>query len=162
MPEARRKELRDRAKDLGVHLRSTIGDTLSHIHAADVVVCMAGYNTINEVLRFGKRAVVVPRPGPSAEQSIRTELLVERGLVLRVDPFGLTPAELARAVEESLDGPPPATGTPLDLSGVDRATHAILSGVPPASAVRGSKAADRPSPTLPLDRIASAGGPLRS
>src|SRR5206468_1965394 len=64
MPEQQRKLLRDRARDLSVQIRTSVGDSLSHLNAADLVVSMAGYNTVSEILRFRKRAVLVPRPGP--------------------------------------------------------------------------------------------------
>lgn len=43
------------------------------------VVGMAGYNTVAETLRSGRRLVVVPRTSPTAEQMIRAEALARRG-----------------------------------------------------------------------------------
>jgi predicted glycosyltransferase len=104
MDDDDRKSLRDQARQMGVEIHSSLGDSLSHIHAADVVVSMAGYNTVCEVLRFGKRAIVVPRSGPSAEQTTRTRLLAERGLVQMLHPRELTPRNLADALSRELAG----------------------------------------------------------
>ena len=78
-----------------------VEDSLSVIAAADLMVCMAGYNTLAEVLRVGRRALVVPRAGPSAEQRMRSQLFLERGLVDVVFPEELSPQRLA---ERMLDG----------------------------------------------------------
>ena len=61
----------------------------------------AGYNTLAEVLRVGRRALVVPRAGSSAEQRMRSQLFLERGLVDVVFPEELSPQRLA---ERMLDG----------------------------------------------------------
>jgi predicted glycosyltransferase len=104
MAETERKELRDAARDRGVQIRTSIGDSLSHINAADLVVSMAGYNTMSEILRFRKRAIIVPRNGPSAEQRMRASIFQERGLVTMIDPLELTPARMASEVVHSMNG----------------------------------------------------------
>src|SRR5450759_3509217 len=48
-------------------------DLVSYMDAADLVVCMGGYNTICELLTLHKRAIVIPRVEPVAEQRIRAE-----------------------------------------------------------------------------------------
>jgi predicted glycosyltransferase len=132
--EGERQALRERASSLGVHVRTSAGDGLSTLGAADVVVSMAGYNTLCEILRFGKRAVVVPRAGPSAEQGMRARLFAARGLIDVVEPARLDGPTLARALERALSaelasGP---RSVP-DLSGVSRASHALLDLLPRAS-----------------------------
>ena len=42
---------------------------------ADMVVSMAGYNTVCELLSFGRNAILVPRAEPVKEQLIRARLL---------------------------------------------------------------------------------------
>jgi predicted glycosyltransferase len=66
---------------------------------------MAGYNTTVEVLRAGRPVVMVPRPGPSAEQRTRAALFAARGWVDTVPPERLAPAALGAAVLRALDAP---------------------------------------------------------
>lgn len=61
---------------------------------ADVVVSMAGYNTVCELLSMQRRAVLVPRAEPVMEQLIRARLFAERGIFDLVEPAELTPAVL--------------------------------------------------------------------
>ena len=46
-------------------------DLVDLIGISDLVICRAGYNTINEVLMTGVKALVVPEHHPSGEQEIR-------------------------------------------------------------------------------------------
>jgi predicted glycosyltransferase len=73
-------------------------DMMALLNAADVVVSMGGYNTVCELLTLRKRAVVVPRTRPVAEQSIRAERMSARGFFRTLDPAQLTPAALMREV----------------------------------------------------------------
>ncbi|HEU5431609.1 MAG TPA: glycosyltransferase, partial [Thermomicrobiales bacterium] len=86
-------------------------DALGVIAAADVVVSMAGYNSLCEAAFTGKRSVVVPRlPGPE-EQAIRAERFARRGLVTLASPHDLSPRSLWEAVLAELareSSPPPA------------------------------------------------------
>ena len=128
MAEEQRKELRDRARECGVQVRTSIGDSLSHLNAADLVVSMAGYNTMSEILRFRKRAIIVPRNGPSAEQRMRATIFQERGLVTMVDPLELTPPRLAAEIVRSLNTPVAQTwaGMPT-LHGISTVKNTLLS-----------------------------------
>jgi predicted glycosyltransferase len=102
-------------------------DGVGHIAAADLVVCMAGYNTISEVLYWKKNALVIPRSGPSAEQRIRAELLRERGLIDTLDPDELTPELLAERLLRDIDRSDlPVSGeTPL-MGGASHAADHLL------------------------------------
>jgi predicted glycosyltransferase len=73
------------------------------LNAADVVLSMGGYNTICEILTLGKRAVVVPRTRPVAEQSIRAERMSARRLFRTLDPAELRPASLMREVSAQVE-----------------------------------------------------------
>ncbi|HEV2664168.1 MAG TPA: glycosyltransferase, partial [Blastocatellia bacterium] len=77
-------------------------DLLSVMNAADVVISMAGYNTVCEVLSLNKRAVVIPRVRPTEEQLIRAERMAARGLFSFIHPDNLTPATLKDAVSKEL------------------------------------------------------------
>jgi predicted glycosyltransferase len=70
--------------------------------AADVVVSMAGYNTVCELLSFGRNAILVPRAEPVKEQLIRARLLAGAGLFEIVEPNELTPEVLLGKVLGSL------------------------------------------------------------
>ena len=76
-------------------------DMVSLISAADVVVSMAGYNTICKILSFAKPAVVVPRVHPSREQWLRAKLLAKRGY-LTVLPPDFSADHLLMAVRNQL------------------------------------------------------------
>jgi predicted glycosyltransferase len=126
MPEDQRKALRDRAKELGVQVRTSVSDSLSHLNAADLVVSMAGYNTVSEILRFRKRAILVPRAGPSAEQRMRSTILSQRGLVTTIDPCEVSPSRLASAIVDTLSQPAPSAVQMPAMDGVETVTRTIL------------------------------------
>jgi predicted glycosyltransferase len=135
MAEEQRKTLRDRAREVGVQVRTSIGDSLSHLNAADLVVSMAGYNTMSEILRFRKPAIIVPRAGPSAEQRMRATLFQERGLVRMIDPDELSPERLASAIVESLTDRTPSSwaGMPA-LHGISTVVDTLLGWMDEAQA----------------------------
>lgn len=84
----------------------------------DVVVSMAGYNTICELLSFRRKAVLVPRMVPVQEQLIRARLLAQRGLFRMLTPDALAAGALMATVRETLAGPTPAYD--VDLDGLPR------------------------------------------
>ncbi|HMB77692.1 MAG TPA: glycosyltransferase [Kiloniellaceae bacterium] len=66
-------------------------------------ISQAGYNTVMEILSAGAAAVVVPfAAGSETEQSLRANLLAERGLLTLLAEAALTPENLAQAVDDSL------------------------------------------------------------
>jgi predicted glycosyltransferase len=134
MPEHERKALRERARELGVQVKTSVGDSLSQINAADVVVSMCGYNTMSEILRFAKRAIVVPRKGPSAEQTMRARLFAQQGWVDVVEPDAFSAGSLAAALDVALSGASPRVRSPLALDGVLRASDALLAELPNGAA----------------------------
>jgi predicted glycosyltransferase len=56
------------------------------IQKAIAVIGMGGYNTFCEILSFDKRALIVPRTVPRAEQYIRALRAAELGLVSMLMP----------------------------------------------------------------------------
>ena len=122
------RDLEIEAKGLPILVRTHVADSLSHIAAADLVVCMAGYNTLSEVLSLRKRALVVPRSGPSAEQRMRAGLFAKRGLLEMLDPNDLSPEVLARrllaALQEKEDGPVQERG--IQMNGAGQAASCLL------------------------------------
>ena len=126
MPLEQRRHIELRARGLPVQVRTSVKNVASYLAAADVVVGMAGYNTIVEVLRMGTPAVIVPRAGPSAEQRMRSQLFADRGWVHVVDPSELSPTTLADGVLRALAGTTNGNKGP-DLGGLDVAVGHILS-----------------------------------
>jgi predicted glycosyltransferase len=90
---------------LGVTLVKFEDDMGRAIHDADVVVSMAGYNTVCEVLAVGRRMVLVPRVWPRREQLIRASELARHGRAEVIHPYALTPGSLWGAVERALSQP---------------------------------------------------------
>jgi predicted glycosyltransferase len=121
-PSEVRQELRDEAQGLPVRIVSRLDDSLSATAAADLVVCMAGYNTLSEVLHLRKKALVVPRPGPSAEQCMRAGLFARHRLIDALHPEHLSPVRLAERLLDDLerDDYPVQSEIP-DMSGVRNA-----------------------------------------
>lgn len=120
MPEEARHRLRAvAARRDDVRVVEFTDDMSSFILAADVVVSMAGYNTLCEVLSVGRAAVVVPRVRPVQEQLIRAKLLAEFGMLRMVHPDDLSPDLLLTEVNRALEvGCQPRN--PLDMLGLER------------------------------------------
>ena len=79
-------------------------DVMSLMDAADLVVAMGGYNTVCEILSLGKRALIVPRVEPVAEQWIRCQRMSSLGLLRYLHPQDLNPARLGQVIAEQLAG----------------------------------------------------------
>lgn len=67
---------------------------ISYLAAADLVVTMAGYNTVCEILSVKKPAIVVPRVSPVAEQLIRAEQFSKLEIFDFIHPHEITPSLL--------------------------------------------------------------------
>jgi len=91
---------------------------------ADLVVSMAGYNTVCELLSFGRNAILVPRAEPVKEQLIRARLLEAAGLFEMVEPHELSPetliAKVLNALSHGADLP-----VRIDLQGLPRIRERI-------------------------------------
>ena len=131
MPEDAREALRQKASGLPVRVKQMEDDSLGYLDEADMVVSMAGYNTTCEVMRFSKKAIMVPRAGPSAEQGMRCEILHKRDLIHSIHPTHLSVQKLAEVIMTRLyEEERPLRRYPL-LEGAARAAQYILE---PASA----------------------------
>src|SRR2546429_318878 len=102
MDNEQRERLREEAKGLKVRVLTHVEDCLSYLNAADLVVTMAGYNSLCQVLQLRKKSLVVPRSGPSAEQQMRARLFAERGLAEVIFPGDLSPKKMAGKLMEDL------------------------------------------------------------
>jgi predicted glycosyltransferase len=116
-----------------VHVGGSYDDATEWIRGASAVVTMAGYNSLCEVLRWRKKALVVPRPGPSAEQQIRSSLFSRRNLIRLLAPESLTPHRLAADLTQLLadETVPDPAGIPA-LDGARRTARALLEPEPAA------------------------------
>jgi predicted glycosyltransferase len=105
MPQKQRLHLQELVdEDQHVQFITFTEEMESLIAAADVVVAMAGYNTVCEILSFNKRAIVIPRVRPTEEQWIRAERMSRLGLFKTIHPDELTPERLMRGLNDSLTG----------------------------------------------------------
>jgi predicted glycosyltransferase len=79
-------------------------DLVSAMDAADLLITMGSYNTLVEAIHLKKKALVIPREGPSQEQKIRTNIFEKLGLVKGLpSPLSLTPQILAKEVKKALN-----------------------------------------------------------
>jgi predicted glycosyltransferase len=107
-----------------VQFREFEADMTELYAEADLVVSMAGYNTVCELLSFGRNAILVPRAKPVKEQLIRARLLAAAGLFEMVEPDDLSPDLLMTKVLASLKH---ASDQPVrvDLQGLPRIRERI-------------------------------------
>jgi predicted glycosyltransferase len=126
MAVAHRETLLARAPST-VRIAGAYDDATDWIKGASAVVTMAGYNSLCEVLRWRRKALVIPRPGPSAEQRMRGRLFSQLGLIRLLPPDALTAdrlaAELLRLLADETI-PDPARIPALD--GARRTARALL------------------------------------
>jgi len=105
-------------------------DSIRFLRRADLVISMAGYNTISEIMRFRKKAIIIPRPGPSAEQTMRTHIMSKRGLFSTIHPRDLTAESLAELIQRTLQNGNSMKETMIpDLSGASTAASFMLSAL---------------------------------
>ena len=128
---ARAGALREAAqRQGGIQVIEFTDDMMSYMNAADVVVSMAGYNTICELLTLHKRAVLVPRVRPVQEQKIRAERMAELSAFHMIHPDHLSPRALGKAIGDEIGALRMGAGAPavVDLNALPRVTE-ILSRV---------------------------------
>jgi predicted glycosyltransferase len=94
-----------------------INEPVLLMNRAERVVAMGGYNTVCEVLSFGKRALIVPRVGPRREQSIRAERLRTLGLIDVLPAEELNPRALSEWLARDL--PPLELDGRINLKGLE-------------------------------------------
>jgi cell division septum initiation protein DivIVA len=121
------------AERCGIEVRRVVPELRYMVASADCVVSMAGYNTVCDIMSYRRRAVLVPRAGPSSEQALRAERLCEWRLAQIIPPSELEPETLANAIVDALErkAPPPA---PVTLTGLEQALD-VFDGVCERTAV---------------------------
>ncbi len=130
MHKDQRQGLYKKAKGLPVVVTPSGQDNIRFLRQADLVISMAGYNTISEILRFRKNAIIIPRPGPSAEQTMRTRIMAGRGLFSSIHPHDLTTESFAELIARQLRGEDGMNEDELpNLSGAANAAALMLSAL---------------------------------
>jgi predicted glycosyltransferase len=123
MPLHKRSRLARATDGLPVTLLAFTPELTGYMRAANLVVAMAGYNTVCEILSLSQRALLIPRTKVRKEQLLRAGALARRGLAHCLHPADLTPVHLNQAVRRALEAPRPAVN--LNLSGLTRAGEAL-------------------------------------
>lgn len=120
MPEGARAELHRAAQaDPSLQVLEFVDDPSPLLRQASRVVAMGGYNTVMELLSYGKHALIVPRVQPRLEQLVRAERLQSLGLLSVLHPDALRPPALSEWLARDL-GPAPQARERIDLGGLDR------------------------------------------
>lgn len=86
---------------------------------ADCIVTMGGYNTVTEILSFGKRTLIVPRVVPRQEQWIRAQRLNKHHVCDILHPDQLTPDMLSQWLHDNVGRPLQTADHLLDMQGLD-------------------------------------------
>lgn len=110
-------DLRTQSSGLRLQVHRCVQQTQELFGAADLIVTMAGYNSVLEAVRMKKRTLLIPRTGPSAEQLIRSRILSDSGLVRTLAENERDPETLALRITESLAADPPTKTLP-DMDGL--------------------------------------------
>jgi predicted glycosyltransferase len=120
--EARDRVRRVAAERREIRVLDFVNDPERLLERAQCVITMGGYNSVCEVLALDKRALIIPRTGPRAEQLIRAQRLQELGLAEMLHPTHLDPEALARWIASAAVGDEeqiPIRGR-IDFNGLDR------------------------------------------
>ena len=107
MPSAQIEALRKLSAGRDVQVVEFRGDMDRLLAGARVVVGMAGYNTVAEVLRARRPALLVPRTRPGEEQLVRARAVAELESYEMLHPDDLSPAAMRDALRRLLELPPP-------------------------------------------------------
>ena len=86
----------------GVGMLEFVQSTSPFMERADLVVCTGGYNTTTQMLRYGRRALMIPRVMHRQEQILRARRLAELGLVELMEPSAVTARNLYEQVVRML------------------------------------------------------------
>lgn len=135
MGSGERRHLMRLTDGLDIRCTELRNDMESVIAGSRAVVSMAGYNTVAEVMRAGKPAILVPRVRPSEEQLIRADVLAAAGLQQMIHPAELSARCLRNAIDRLLRREAPSP-RPDHYAGTERAGRILarLAGLDSAPA----------------------------
>jgi predicted glycosyltransferase len=116
---------------LGIRLTRFSPRLLDYMAAADLVISLGGYNTVTEILKLGKRSLVVPFYSSSnKEQLIRASLMDRFGLVRMIQSDQLSPERFAKTIMTALQDSPPTrqrlTELEFDFGGLQRIQSHVI------------------------------------
>lgn len=123
MPQGKRNMLHKAARKLPVDLLEFTPDLTSYMAAADLVISMAGYNTVCEILSLQKRALLIPRVRVREEQRLRALSLAKMEQVRVLLTGDLTPQRLGIEIDAALATQPPTIK--LGLNGLSNLSKTI-------------------------------------
>ncbi len=90
-----------------------------------VSISQGGYNTIMDVLQAGASAIIAPySESDESEQCFRADLMQQRGLMRLIEHDNLTPALLARSIDEMAETKPPSAAD-MDFGGAEMTARMI-------------------------------------
>jgi predicted glycosyltransferase len=107
MPKNKRRKIFKRARKQGVRGYHFYRQMEKIFAAADLVVCMGGYNTLCEILSQGTPSLVIPRETPRKEQLIRAQAFKRHNLVDYIPWAKLEPTILQQKILSFLEAPEP-------------------------------------------------------
>jgi predicted glycosyltransferase len=120
----------------GIILTGPAKDFQARLANSLLSISQAGYNTVVEGLRLGKRMVLVPfETATETEQGVRAERLAKLGFAETIREAELTPESLAKAVDAGLDRPPPQV-IDIDLDGMANTVRFVRDLAAPEPAAR--------------------------
>jgi predicted glycosyltransferase len=105
MPKNKRRKIFKRARKQGVRGYHFYRQMEKIFAAANLVVCMGGYNSLCEILSQGTPSLVIPREAPRKEQLIRAQAFKRHGLVDYIPWRELTPQILQQKILSFLEAP---------------------------------------------------------
>jgi len=126
MPEPDVARLGALAERTGGRVQRFTNDFGAKLHQATAIVGMAGYNTVCEALSLRKPAVLVPRFGPSEEQTIRAQILSTRGLATHLPLAHCASDSMAAALAPLLTRHVYREDTLPDLNGLSKTVDSLL------------------------------------
>lgn len=117
--------LEKEASKTGIRVLRSSHEILNYMHAADILITMASYNTMMEAVKLGKRTLVIPREGPSAEQKMRAKIFSEKGFISALPAAQyLTASALEAEILSAIQAPPFSRG--LKMDGLQEACRRLM------------------------------------
>jgi predicted glycosyltransferase len=125
MPLKDRQKLREyAASQERLRVLEYVEEPTQLLKLADQVVAMGGYNSVCELLSFGKRSLVVPRVTPRLEQWIRAERLCQLGWIDVLHPHHLSPDAITNWLAQSEATPKPRSK--INLNGLEHLPQLVM------------------------------------
>ena len=124
MAKAEIQSLRGLASGIDAQVVEFRGDMDRVLAGARAVVGMAGYNTVAEIMRARRPALLVPRTRPSQEQLVRARAVAAQASYEMLYPDDLSPERLRAALVALLELPLPAAPAE-EFEGADRSAGVL-------------------------------------